>query len=324
VIKRVFTVRNLVILLVVIITPFAISRLLGLKVAPPEVLLAAPPLFHIGTFAVTNALFTAWVVMIILIVAVFFATRYHPKDLSSASNSELVPGGFANLVEWIIDGLHGLTQSVAGSWTPRFFPIVMTIFLFVITSNWLGLMPGVGSIGLLEPAPLNEQGVTPLVANGHILTATPAPSPEEGYVLISFLRPPSTDLNFTLALALTAVGLCQYFGVKALRLSYFKRFADFSGFKQGAFMGVIMVFVGLLELVAELARIISFAFRLFGNIFAGEVLLMVMAFLIPYYASLPFIGLEIFVGFIQALVFMMLALVFMTVATIGHGTEEHS
>ena len=138
-----------------------------------------------------------------------------------------------------------------------------------------------------------------------------------------FLRPPATDLNFTLALALVAVVMAQYFGFKAQKLGYLKKFFDLSGFKQGAFMGVIQLFVGLLEIISEFARIISFSFRLFGNVFAGEVLLLVLAFLIPYVVSLPFYGLERFVGFIQGFVFFMLALVFFTLATHGHGEEEH-
>ena len=320
--KKLLTVRNVVILLLVIAL-FVISGWLGLKVTPPEVNLAAPVLFHIGSFPVTNALLTAWIVMILLIVLARMATRRHPKDLAQASNGELVPSGFGNFVEWVIEGLYGLTKDVAGAWAPRFFPIVMTIFLFVIISNWFGLLPGVATVGLLRHPVVAEAEGAGFVANGAILTAHVAPTTEEGYVLIGFLRPPSTDLNFTLALALATVGLCQYFGVKTQKLAYFKKFVDFSGFKDGAFMGLIMVFVGFLEFIAELARIISFSFRLFGNIFAGEVLLVVVAFLIPYVASLPFYGLEVFVGFIQALVFMMLALVFFTLATIGHGSEEH-
>ena len=131
--------------------------------------------------------------------------------------------------------------------------------------------------------------------------------------------PRQSDLNFTLALAVVTIVLMQYYGVKAQRGAYFKKFFDLSGFKQGALMGIIGVFVGILELIGELSRLLSFSFRLFGNIFAGEVLLLVMAFLIPYFASLPFYGLELFVGFIQAAVFMMLAVVFISMATEGHG-----
>ena len=201
-----------------------------------------------------------------------------------------MPSGFGNFIEMVVEGLHGLAQSVAGKWTATFFPIVMTIFLIVIVSNWFGLLPGVGTIGWLEHPHSTE--IHGYVANGIVMTAEPAPHGDEGVILVPFFRAPSTDLNFTLALALIAVVLSQYFGVKAQKLGYFKKFFDFSGFKQGALMGVIMVFVGLLELIAEFARIISFSFRLFGNIFAGEVLLLVMAFLIPYIVSLPFYGLE--------------------------------
>jgi F-type H+-transporting ATPase subunit a len=210
---------------------------------------------------------------------------------------------------------------VAGEWTPKFFPIVATIFLFVIVSNYTGLLPGAGSVGVMHHP--HGEGNTGFVANGIILTAEPAASAEEGFVVSSFIRAPSADLNFTLALAIITVVLTQYFGIKAQRGAYFKKFFDVSGFKQGVLMGIIGVFVGILELIGELSRLLSFSFRLFGNIFAGEVLLMVIGFLIPYIASLPFYGLELFVGFIQAAVFMMLAVVFMSMATQGHGGEHH-
>ena len=317
--KKLFTVRNLVILLGVIAL-FIISGLVGLKVPPPHVTLAAETLFYIGNFPVTNALLTTWIVMLILIVVAVLATRGHPKNLDSAKNSELVPSGIGNAIEMIIEGLYGFSESVAGRWVSKFFPIVMTIFLVIVVANWIGLLPGVHTIGILEHP--EGAGAHGYVANGVILTAEEAHG-EEGYVLVPFLRAPATDLNFTLALALAAVVLAQYFGFKAQRLGYLKKFFDFSGFKQGAFMGVIQLFVGLLEIISELARIISFSFRLFGNVFAGEVLLLVLAFLIPYVISLPFYGLEMFVGFIQGFVFFMLALVFFTLATHAHGEEEH-
>jgi len=319
VLKKLFTVRNLVILLLVVAL-FVVSGLLGLKVPPPEVSLAAEPVLHIGGFAVTNALLTAWIVMIILVVAALITTRHYPKDLDNAKNSDLVPSGFSNFVEWMVEGFYGFSESVAGKWVTKFFPIIMTIFLFIVVSNWIGLIPGVGTIGLLEHPASGAEG---FAAKGAILTAQPAASGAEGFILVPFLRAPSTDLNFTVALALVAVFMAQYFGVAAQKLGYFKKFLDLSGFKQGAFMGVIQLFVGVLELISELARIISYSFRLFGNIFAGEVLLAVLAFLIPYVVSLPFLGLELFVGFIQAFVFMMLALVFFTLSTIRHGEEEH-
>jgi F-type H+-transporting ATPase subunit a len=296
--------------------------------------LAAEPIFHIGSFAVTNAVFTAWLVMIVLIVIAVAATRRIPRDLEKASNQDLVPSGLQNFMEMLIEYIWNLASGIGGSWTSKFFPIVTTIFLFVLLSNWMGLLPGVASIGLLEHP--HDPEVVGYQVQGRVLTAElaePLPAGEAtaeggeahgaGYHLIPFFRPPSTDLNFTLALGLISIFLVQYFGVRSLGGSYFKKFFDTSGFKQGAFLGGIGIFVGILELISEFARILSFGFRLFGNIFAGEVLLGVMAFLIPYIASLPFYGLEVFVGFIQAAVFMMLSLVFFSTATAGHGSEEH-
>lgn len=317
--KKLFTVRNLVILLL-IVALFVVSGLLGLKVPSPVVSLAAEPIFKLGPLTITNAIFTAWIVMILLILLAYFATRRIPKDLAQATNQELVPSGLQNFMEMMVEALYNMSQSIGGRWTPKFFPIVASIFIFVIMSNWLGLLPGFGSIGILEHP--HAAGQAGYVAKGAILTGVEA-TEGSGYIVVPFFRPPSTDLNFTIGLGLLVVLLSQYFGVKALGPGYFKKFFDVSGFKKGAFDGVVGLFVSILELISEIARILSFGFRLFGNIFAGEVLLGVMAFLIPYIASLPFYGLELFVGFIQAAVFMMLALVFFAMATVGHGAEEH-
>ncbi len=318
--KRLFTVRNIIILLA-IVALFVVSSLLGLKVPSPVVSLAAEKVFAIGGYVITNSLLTTWLVMILVVVLAILATRRIPKDLSRASSQELVPSGLQNVFEMVIEAIENLTKSVAGAWTPKFFPIVATIFIFLIFANYSGLIPGVGSIGLLEH-PHNE-GEAGFIANGAILTGEEAHEGEEGWIVVPFLRAPSADLNFTLALALITVVLTQYFGIKSQRGAYFKKFFDVSGFKQGALMGIIGLFVGVLELIGELSRLLSFSFRLFGNIFAGEVLLMVIGFLVPYIASIPFYGLELFVGFIQAAVFMMLAVVFMSMATQGHGGEHH-
>jgi F-type H+-transporting ATPase subunit a len=340
VVKRLATPRNLVILLL-IVALFALPRIFPvLQVGSPVVSLASEPIFHIGSFAVTNTVFTAWLVMLVLIVVAFLATRRIPRDFSKASNQDLVPSGLQNFMEMVIEYIWNLAAGIGGKWTPKFFPIITTIFLFVLVGNWTGLLPGFSTIGLLEPS--HDPAQPGFVVQGRILTAEPAAPVEAaaetsgesatgegeaaagaGYILIPFLRAPATDLNFTLALGLMAIFLVQYFGVRALGPGYFKKFFDTSGFKQGAFMGAIGIFVGILELISEFARILSFGFRLFGNVFAGEVLLGVMAFLIPYLVSIPFYGLELFVGFIQAAVFMMLSLVFFSTATAGHGSEEH-
>jgi F-type H+-transporting ATPase subunit a len=320
VIKKLFTVRSLLILLGVIAL-FVVSGLLGLQVVLPKVSLAAEPIFYIGSFGVTNSLITCWLIMILLIVVSILATRRAPRDLESASNQELVPqSGLQNAVEMVVEGFYGLARNIGGSWAPKFFPIIMTMFLFVILANFSGLLPGFSSIGFLERAHAGEAGH---VAVGVFLTGAKAGVGEEGYVLVPFLRAPSTDLNFPLALALVTVVLSQYFGFRALKLGYLTKFFNVSGFKKGFLVGIAALLAGLLEIVSEIAKIISLTFRLFGNILAGEVLLAVLALLVPYLIPVPFYGLEVFVGFVQALVFFMLSLVFFSLAVKGHGDEAH-
>jgi F-type H+-transporting ATPase subunit a len=260
--------------------------------------------------AVTNSLVTTWLVMAILVILALAGMR----------KRALVPSGLQNMMEALVEAIWNLGEDVAGHKRARkFFPIVATIFFFVLVSNWLGLVPGVGPIGIKE----------------HL----------EGHeVLVPILRSPSTDLMTTAGLALISVILTQIFGVQAQGFfGYFSKFINvkgiwnvigaLAGFKPRdakgpgmgmmIFMAIVEFIMGLLELVAELAKILSFSFRLFGNIFAGEVLLAVIAFLVPYLLPLPFLGLEVFVGFIQAFVFAVLTLVFMTIATTGHGGAEH-
>jgi F-type H+-transporting ATPase subunit a len=183
--------------------------------------------------------------------------------------------------------LLSLVAGIAGERkAKKIFPYIATFFLFILLSNWFGLLPGVGTI------------LTPDIHT---------------HKLVPLLRGATADLNITLGLALVSVYMTQVVGVRNLGLGYFKKFIDISN--------PIKFFIGVLEMVAEFAKILSFAFRLFGNIFAGEVLLVVMASIVPIIAPLPFIGLEIFVGLVQALVFAMLTLVFMNLATISHSEE---
>ncbi len=243
--------------------------------------LAAEPIFHIGKFPVTNTLLMSWSIMAFLFVVVA-VTR---KKLKT------VPVGLQNMVELGIEKLLNFMESVTGDRreAKKFFPLVATIFIFVILSNWLEIVPGLGTIGIWEE--LHGERV-----------------------LVPFIRSASADLNVTLAIAVISVFSIQIFGIMALGV--FKYAGKFISFK-----GPIEFFVGILELVSEVAKMISFSFRLFGNIFAGEVLLTIVLFLVPYLVPLPFLFLEIFVGFIQALVFSMLTLVFLKVATTSH--EEH-
>lgn len=280
------------------------------RVALPAIDIPPEPVFHLFGFSITNTLLASWIAMIVLIVLSYFATR----------KMSLVPAGLQNVLETIVEAYYGLVENMAGpKWGRRFFPIVMTIFLYLIVSNWLGILPFFGSIGYLLP-PREGAGyvVQPIGEGVAILTGQKATS--GGYVLAPFLRSAATDLNLPLALALVSVALTQVFGVRSLVIKYFGKFININ-FKQGVFNGFVGIIVGLLETVSEFAKIISFTFRLFGNIFAGEVLLGVLAFLIPYLVSLPFYGLELFIGAIQALVFSVLTLVFFTLAIRGHGEE---
>lgn len=239
----------------------------------PHISLAAEEVLRIGPLPITNSLLTTWWVMGGLIVFSALAT----------AKVSLIPQPIQSLVEIVLEGLFSLFKSITKEKTREFFPLLATLFIYIILANWVELLPGIGTIGIYKG--------------------------EEGHQqLIPLFRGATADLNTTLALAISAVLAIQYYGIKTLgaRL-YIKRFLNFSN--------PISLFVGLLEIVSEFAKILSFAFRLFGNIFAGEVLLTVVAFLMPLFAPLPFIGLELFVGTIQALVFSMLTAVFLSSAT---------
>lgn len=263
-----------------------------------EIALSGEKVFQIGSFVVTNTLLTTWVVMAILTGLSLFVSQ----------NLSVVPSRFQAFVEFVIGGLYSTFESVLGKNVKKFFPILASIFLFIIVANWFGLLPGVGhALGV------TASKETEVVAEEHESTSTVAEEDsEEHHGLTPLFRAPTADLNTTIALALIAFVTIQYAGFQALGASYSKKFLNFSG--------GLPFYVGILETISELGKIISFAFRLYGNIFAGEVLIAVISFLIPVVASVPFLGLEIFVGFIQALVFSMLTSVFLSVAMIH---EEH-
>ncbi|PJE64433.1 MAG: ATP synthase F0 subunit A [Candidatus Ryanbacteria bacterium CG10_big_fil_rev_8_21_14_0_10_43_42] len=247
-----------------------------------EIFLSAEPIFSVGTFSVTNALILSVVVVLFLLIGSILLQR----------RIRLVPGGFQSVAEIVYEEGLFLMDSVLGERrkSEKYLPFVATIFLFILFSNWFGILPGVGSIGFYEEVALHGE---------HHMTFTP------------LLRAPSSDLNFTLALAILTVVMVNVFGIAAIGVK--AHIGKFLNFKSP-----IGFFIGILELISEIARMISFAFRLFGNVFAGEVLLVVIAFLVPLIAPVPFFFLEIFVGFIQAFVFAMLALVFISMATIEH------
>ena len=240
--------------------------------------LRAETIFTIGSFPVTNSLLLSVLAFLVLFIFAFLIRK----------RIAMVPGMVQNIAELIMEGALGIMDSVLNGdrrASEKYLPLVFTIFLFIIVSNWLGLLPGVGSLIVTQ-----NGVVTPL------------------------LRSPASDLNFTLALALIAVTFVNIFGTAAIGMK--GRLSVFFNFKSP-----IDFFVGILEIISEFAKIISFSFRLFGNVFAGEVLLAILAYLVPYVIPVPFLFLEIFVGFIQALIFAMLTTVFIGMSIVGHGEE---
>ncbi|HEY1014429.1 MAG TPA: F0F1 ATP synthase subunit A [Herpetosiphonaceae bacterium] len=290
------------------------------KVGSPHVSVSAEAIIEhpFGLpFNITNSLLTTWVVMLILIILSAVAT----SKLRSGNAQALVePRGSQNLMELVVEQLYNVMEGVSPKFVGRFFVLVATIFFLVLPSNWSGLIPGVGSIGICHtPAEGGEHGAlsAPTIASASpVWSAAPtyaaADACAAGEVLHPFFRAPSADLNLTLALALISFLVTEFWGFRTLGIGYLGKFFNFKN-------GPIQFLVGLIELISEFARIISFTFRLFGNIFAGEVVLLVMAFLFPVILPLPFYGLELFVGFIQAFVFAMLTMAFIDMAAESHG-----
>ncbi len=301
---------TLAVLVIVIGSAFVIKVPLPAIVLPPEPIACvgghlasgAHGLECEGGFPITNSMVTTLLADLTILGLVFFGLR----------NMKLVPSGLQNLLEAVIEGFYGLAEDVAGKENARkFFPLVMTIFFFALVANWWELVPGMDSFGWITEVH-GEGGWEKRELFAGIYTIVKEPG---HYTLVPFLRTATTDLNVTLAMALIAVTYVQIAGVRALGLSYFKKFINFSS--------PMDFFVGILETISEVAKIISFSFRLFGNIFAGTVLLFVMPYLIPLLVPLPFYGLEVFVGFIQAFVFAMLTLVFLATAVVSHDHEGH-
>lgn len=241
--------------------------------------LVAEKLGSLWGLPITNSLLATWFTMLSLCILTLIASR----------RLSLTPSYIQSVAELIVGGLHDFFSQVTGPrYIAKFFPLLASLFLFIASANWVGLLPGVGTIGFFQKTHGEE-------------------------VFVPILRAATADLNMTVGLAIVAVISIQYFGFAILGRHYSSRFINFKS--------PIMFFLGILELLSEVSKIISFAFRLFGNIFAGEVLLAVMAFLMPFFVPLPFLSMELFIGFIQALVFSMLTAVFLNVA-VSH-SQEH-
>jgi len=244
----------------------------------------------ITQFAVTNTLLSAWVATIVIVL--FFV-------LGSGKRS-LVPGRFQSLVETLIEAALNFCTSVVGRDMGRkVFPVVATIFFFVLFNAWLALFPFYQFIGFQ-------------LSGGGFLSDSP--------IETHLLRSAGTDLNMPLALALISFVFVEYWGFRAHGLGYLKKFIALGNLFRLRPAGLIDAFVGLLELISEFVRVVSFTFRLFGNMTAGEILVVMITFLVPFVAVEFVFGLELLVGLIQAIIFAALTLVFLSVA-ISH--QEH-
>ena len=312
----------------------------------PHIAIKAETLESFGPINITNTMLTSWIVVIVIVVMVYVGTR----------RRDLVPRGVQNFFEAALEAFYSLVVSVAGEKNGRrFFPVVATIFFFVLVSNWLSLFPVFNVIGLVEEKEhgfvMEQADVGPVPVSWVALSGPGNLSAdsideddenaedefekakEEGKTvgeLIPLFRGPNTDLNTPLALAIASAIAVESWGIASLGLGYGKKFFNFGSLFRGLrrldfgslFKGVIDAFVGMLELVSETVRLISFTFRLFGNMFAGEVVILMFTFLTPLVVTIVFYGLELFVGIIQAFIFATLTLVFGMMA-VAHG-EAHA
>ncbi len=281
--------------------------------------LTSKPLFSlpvIGDFYFTNTMVTVLLADVLLIILAYFFQRAVKRAIADGT---LVLKGIPGAVETLLEYLYNMTESTAGKWAKTIFPWFGSITLLVLFANWMELIPGVDSIGLLEKAEKAGYSIHNLGAG--LATLVQPQVAEGGYQIIPFARVVSTDLNFTLALALIAVVGVQIMGVRAHGVGYFSKFFFVKTLFKKPIFGAIDFAVGLLELVSEFSKILSFTFRLFGNIFAGSVILFVMGVLLGKFILVPeiFYMLEVFVGLIQALVFGLLTMTFMSQAVQGHG-----
>ncbi len=269
-----------------------------------------------GPFYLVNTLPTLAATLILLIVIAYFTNR----SMKQSASTDLVPRGIGNLMEAILEMLYNLTEGSAGKYAKMIFPWFATIMIYVLFANLLKLIPGFESIGVLHPHG-GEHAASEL-HGWHLYS----PELSKEYVLAPFFRGISVDLNFTTSLALISVVMIQVIGFRAQGWGYLSKFFNTRRMFKVPFFGAMDFLVGLLELISELSKILSFAFRLFGNMFAGIVLVAIVAGLLGKFSILPamIMMFELFVGVIQAFVFGMLTMVFMAQATQGHGGEERA
>ncbi len=259
---------------------------------------SADPLFTVGDFVVTNSLLTSWIVVLLIIILCLFVNRSIKK----------VPGKIQSVFEMVVEKFLDMFDSLTGSreTSTKFFPFVFTFFLFILISNWIALIPGFGTIGQVVEA----QGQK---------------------IFIPYTRGVMADVNTTLALALVGVTASHLIGVTYIGFwRYINKFINLEALAEiprkmwrdpSVFLiNPIKIFTGMIEIVSEFAKVASLSFRLFGNIFAGEVLLAVVAGFLAFGLPLPFMFLELLVGLIQALIFALLVLAYLVMMT---SSESH-
>jgi F-type H+-transporting ATPase subunit a len=265
-------------------------------------------IFYLGKFPVTNTVLNTLLVDAFLLGLAYFGTR----------SLKLIPTPFQNIVEFLVGSLYDFTKSISEKMADKIFPYFMTFFLFILVANFSNLIPGINTFGIKE--------------HGEI---------------IPLFRGTTSDLNTTLALAIIAVVATHLLGIRTLGLTaHVSRFLPFIPSVIGIFKGkapklhlpdkspitivlailvpLVLIFVGFLELVSQLVNVISLSFRLFGNIYAGEVVMKTVSGIFAVFVPIPFYMLEIIVGFVQALVFSMLTLVFMIILSTPHSEESHA
>ncbi len=278
-----------------------------------QISLAPEVLFVLGPVTVTNSLFTAIVVSLLIITFFFFLNR----KLSYEN-----PGKLQLVMEMLVSAMRNLVLDILGEEKgKKLFGFVFTFFVFILISNWFGLLPITPSLSVeksveehivasSEPVAIDTEESHELslgycLSSKHCYLTTEGI--EEFHEPVHIFRAPTSDLSLAITFALISIIVTNFLGFKYLKGKYAKKYINFSSPING--------FVGILEIVSEIGKIVSFSFRLFGNVFAGEILLLVITSISFGVATLPFLGLELFVGFIQALVFLMLTTVFIGLAT---------
>ena len=264
-----------------------------------NITLFAEPIIHLNNFTITNSLLSSWLAVLIIIIL----------SLVLRSRLREIPGKIQNVFEMVVEEALKMIDQVTNdrALSMQIFPFAISVFFFILVNNWLGITP-LGGFGIVEKG-------------------------AEGLSFVPFLRGGTADINTTLALAIMAVLVANVFGIFSIGL--WKTFNKYVNLKVlgGIFTKIrheptviivapITFFVGLIEIVGEFAKVASLSFRLFGNVFAGEVLLASMAALVAYIVPIPFLFLEILVGVIQALIFSILLVVYFTIGASDHD-EEH-